>query len=840
MKLHVSLLVLSVVLLVFAACGGELAPTPTPNASPVLPTPMPLTPVAPTPTATPTLTPTPTATVIQTATPAPRSLEQRLNRLAEQLEQRRKILHIPGMAIAVVKDDEVILVRGFGVADLENETPVTPETIFAIGSITKSFTATLVGMLVDEGEMGWDDPVTEHIPYFTLNVDSDDGNAQVTIRDMLSHRTGFTRMEVLIADLDGTVPREEVLLAATKAEPWVGLREKWYYNNVMYTAAGVAAGNAVGTDWDALVAERIFEPLGMSSSNTSVSESQTDPRLSLGYIWDEDLKVHKHQPMWVADNIGPAGAINSNVLDMAQWVRFQLGRGAYDGDRLLGETQHRETWTSQIEIDGGVHYGLGWMLREWHGQPLIEHGGVVDGFGSQMALWPESNLGFVLLTNVWSTPLQRESINMVWDALLGEPEAESDAIDYRPYLGMYVANFGPFNDVEFTVLVQNDRMAIDVPGETVFELKHPDEEGMWYFAVSGAIAVSFERNDTGDFTMLKWHQSGLTFKLPRVGVEVPVEIPLLEIPLDELQKYLGSYLSENVDVKVVIQNNRLAIDVPGERVFELYPPDEEGKWFFRAFDGMAVEFNESDAGVESMTRYEAGQEFNMPRLEVASDPLPTVDDILALRATDSWKVAREEIGTYLMTGTIWVPQSGVEGTLSTYVSGADRMRSDADFGKFGTTRSAVNGDRAWSEVFGRFEELHGKRLEQAMEISDDWRDYFDSIRVLNTGELDGRKVYLLKLRRGALPPATFYVDADTGDLLKSETIVLARGGISIPVVILYEDYREIHGIRIPFRVVARNDSPNPGRTVIQYDTIEANVEVNDDIFTLSPPPGDQG
>ena len=219
MKLHISLLVLSVVLLVSVACAGEPAPTPTPalamppsptalamttptltatptatqvppipagptpnatltltptptvtvitTATQVLPTPVPATPVAPTSTATPTLSPPTTATVVQTVPPAPGSLEQRLDRLAEQLEQRREDLHIPGMAIAVVKDDEVILVRGFGLADLENETPVTPETIFGIGSITKSFTATLVGMLVDEGEMGWDDPATEHIPYFT-------------------------------------------------------------------------------------------------------------------------------------------------------------------------------------------------------------------------------------------------------------------------------------------------------------------------------------------------------------------------------------------------------------------------------------------------------------------------------------------------------------------------------------------------------------------------------------------------------------------------------------------------------------------------------------------------
>ena len=109
----------------------------------------------------------------------------------------------------------------------------------------------------------------------------------------------------------------------------------------MYLAAGVAAGNAAPTDWDTLLAERIFEPLGMTSANSSCAQSQADPRLSLGYIWDEDLKVHKHLPTWAFDNIRPAGAITSNVRDMAQWVRFQLGFGAYDSDRLLSETSTR-------------------------------------------------------------------------------------------------------------------------------------------------------------------------------------------------------------------------------------------------------------------------------------------------------------------------------------------------------------------------------------------------------------------------------------------------------------------------------------------------------------------
>ena len=242
----------------------SLAPTTTPVVAPVTPTAVPpITTVAPSePAATPPQ-PGPTLTVspvplAPTATPDAVSvdLQQRLDRLTHQLEERRQQLHIPGMAIAVVKDDEVILARGFGLADIENETPVTPETIFAIGSATKAFTGAPVGMLVDDGKMDWDDPVTEHIPYFTLNIDSEDENAQVTIRDLLSHRTGFPRMGILIAS--GNVSREDVLRAATGAEPWVGLREKWYYSSVMYLAAGVAAANAASTDWDSLVTERIL------------------------------------------------------------------------------------------------------------------------------------------------------------------------------------------------------------------------------------------------------------------------------------------------------------------------------------------------------------------------------------------------------------------------------------------------------------------------------------------------------------------------------------------------------------------------------------------------------
>jgi len=761
-------------------------------------------------------------------------LQQKLDLLVEQLEQQRQTLHVPGMAIAIVKDDEVLLTHGFGIANVEKETPVTPETIFAIGSSTKAFTSTLVGMLVDEGKMGWDDPVTKYLPYFQMDVESDNESDEPTLCDVLSHRTGFTRMGLLIAS--GQIPREEALLDATKAEPYVPFREKFYYSNVMYMSAGVAAGKADGTDWDTLVTERIFEPLDMDSTTTSVTQAEKDSRLAAGYLWDEDLQAYEYKPMRNVDNIGPSGAINSNVLDIAQWLRLQLNSGEYEGRRLISEENLRETWTTQIDITENVGYGMGWMIREWEGQPVIEHGGNVDGFSAQVAMLPESNLGFVLLTNASASPLPPLAINIVWDTLLGEEPADAGTTeDYELYVGEYIANFGQFKDTVFTVLVQNDRLAVDVPGQQVFELKEPDEEGKWYFVISNEIAVSFESDENDNVISMKMYQAGMTFDLPKEGVEIAPEIPL-----DELQKYLGSYRSEELQmtVEVLIQNNRLAVDVPGQMVYELYPPDEEGMWVFHVTPDISVRFNETLTGqVDSLTMYQAGTEFIMPQIE--SKRLPTVAEIMALRDAEGNEVTLEAMGNYRIDSTIYSVQSGVRGTVSIYVAGPDKYRVDADYGKYGYSCTMLNGDRAWIESsFGPFKELRGQLLAQAKRghpyvMTSDWRDYFDSIKVVRADILDDKEVYVVELQAGDLPTMTVFVDAITGDVLLSEIISIQEGGIGIPVTTRSEDFREVYGIRVPSRSISSNEQT--GRTIVEDERIETNIQLDDDFFILTPP-----
>ncbi|MDJ0837560.1 MAG: serine hydrolase [Acidobacteriota bacterium] len=767
-----------------------------------------------------------------------------LEKLSAELEAKRKELHIPGMAIAVVKDDAIVFARGFGVSDVEKQTPVTTETIFAIGSTTKAFTTALVGMMVEEDKMDWDDPVTNYLPELKFPVDGKADDERVTIRDMLCHRTGFARMGLLWAN--GKTGREEILADSVKAEPYASFREKFYYNNVMYMAAGVAAGKAAGSDWDQLLEERIFLPLGMRDATTSFETVQRNPRLSKGYIWDEHEEDFVRMPMRNLANIGPAGSINANVLDMAQWIRFQLGKGAYSGRRLMAEEHLLETWKPQIAITDDVDYGLGWMLQTWNGQAVMQHGGNIDGFGAMVALLPDSNMGFVLLTNVTATPLQQMSVNMVWDHLAGEGAEPEPAVaeagteaetDFEPYLGEYIANFATFREATITVLEKNGKLAVDVPGQMAYELKPPNEEGKWYFALTDTISVMFENKKDGKYNMLRMQQGGANFEIPRKGV--PIEP---EIEESALLKYTGTYRSERLgNIKVLIQNGRLALDVPGQMVFELHLPDEEGKRRFRIIDRAAVRFDEDDDGrVVSMTSFE-GQNAprTLPRVEAEEDRVPTLAEIHALRKTEQRAAALAEMGGYRIDGTVSFPQAGVTGKTVIFGDGLARYSLKHDFGKYGHTETVVTPEKgATNSSFSPYLSLGGKMLEQGRKshpllLFSDWSELYTEVKVLGNRKLNDKQTHLLSLKGGDTMASILYLDPETGDVLKQETTAYLAGMGELPVVNHFEDFREVNGLRIPFRTISENEQN--GKTVIQYEKLEAGVKLKRKQFAVKKP-----
>ena len=764
-----------------------------------------------------------------TATP---TLAERLDRLATEVERNRIDLHVPGVALAIVRGDEVIFARGFGLADVSKKTPVTPRTSFFIGSTTKAFTATLIGMLVDEGRMRWDDPVENYLPQFKLAVQSKDPNDRATLRDVLSHRTGFTRMFLL--DMNTGMSSEEILRRATSAEAFAPFRQRFLYNNEHYVAAGLAAAAAAGSSWDALVKARILTPLGMTATRTT-RDAWSDPRTARAYWWDEVRKELKPQTLETQginiDGLAPAGAISSTALDMASWIRFLLRQGVNDGKALISPASLTATWTPQIPIGGNVSYGMGWMVRDWHGQRFIEHGGSLTGFSSEVGLLPGSNLGFVVLTNTLSA-LPSIAMQLVPQYLLGElPPVTKGRRDLKPYVGRYIANFATFSNEIFTISERNGRLVIDIPSRLESALHPAGADGRWPLVMTDQLAISFDRDKKGRVVGLRLHEAGAEFEVPREGVVVAPEIPLAE-----LQKYVGRYRDATGarEFTTLIQNQRLAVRLPNDASLDLRPPDATGRRATRASAELAFAFEESPTGgVTAMNFYRPG---NLPvmRLTPASDPLPTVAEIMKLRRIASAMA----IGTTRSTGRVRFAQSGVDGRFVSVAAGDNRLRIDIDLDRFGQIQTVLNNRRGWRAVTGgALTELAGKELRQALlghpsVLHGDWRKHYDAVRVLRAGQLEGRKIYVVQLESAGLAPTLVSVDAETGDVLQDLRTLVATGVGAIPVTTTYSDYRDVGGRRVPYRSVETTEQT--GRTIYEVERVEIGVELNPDVFTLQP------
>ncbi len=767
-------------------------------------------------------------------------LEQRLATLAERLEEARVKAHVPGMSIAVVENDRIVWARGFGLADVAARRPAYEGTIYGIGSTTKAFTAALVGMLIDEGKASWDDPVTEYLPYFDLEVRSDDPDAECSLRDLLSHRHGFARMSILWLNPD--LSREDLLRTAAGAEPWDDFRAAFHYCNVTYLAAGMAAGVAAGSSWDELIEGRLLEPLGMTATTTSVREAREDLRLARGYGWNEVDEEHVPLELMRTDNIGPAGSMSSNVLDMAQWLRLQLGRGEIDGKRLLSTERILETWEPQVRMDARVAYGLGWMLRDHDGRRVVEHGGNVDGFSAEVAFMPDEGLGYVLLMNLSGSRLQQGSLELVFDTLLeestdGTAVAVGQEVELDDYPGLYVANFGPFRDDEFEIRIDDDRLALDIPGQQSSDLEHPDADGMWLSTVSRRVAVSFQRDDGGAVVGLTVHQGEFHFEVPRKGIEVQPEVPV-----ETLEKYVGTYVRAEggKHVKLFVERGRLTMEDKGNHL-AFHTPGPDGHAPLRARTDQGATF-EVDAGgnVDSFIYHGNAGDKLFTRLSASE--LPSLEDVLALRRTEARIAAMVASGGVELSGKVWVAQSGVRGSATVYLQGTDKYANHLDFGRFGRIDVVADGDQAWSYTpLHGFDVLKGDELIQALleqpgAVEGDWRERFDSVEVVRNDSVDGRPVHVVRLEKGHLPSRTYWIDAESGDLVRVNRIAI-EDSARIPVMTTFSEFEEHDGLRRAMRVEIEN--PASGRTVLTFEKIASRLELHDEVFTIVNPDPDE-
>lgn len=343
--------------------------------------------------------------------------------------------NVAGFAIAVVHDGRLAFAKAYGVREVGKPEPVDTQTIFAIASTTKAITAAALGMLVDEGKVRWDDPVTKHLPGFQMADPY--VTREVTVRDLLTHRAGLPNADYLWTAGDNS--RDEVVRRVRFIQPAYSLRAGYSYHNVMYTVAGEVVEAASGMSWDDFVRTRIFEPLGMSRSVTTLAAAEgRDNRAAPHWPAGDTLRVISNS---LADGIGPAGSAWSSVADMSRWVKFLLDTGRVNDRPLLRPQTWAELFRPHTILPGGGQgspivrltrphfrtYGLGWFQQDYQGRQVDFHTGSLNGMIAMNGLIREAGLGVYMLGNTDHAELRHALMYKVFDLFLGLPARDWSA-----------------------------------------------------------------------------------------------------------------------------------------------------------------------------------------------------------------------------------------------------------------------------------------------------------------------------------------------------------------------------------------------------------------------------
>lgn len=334
---------------------------------------------------------------------------------------------VPGLALAVIRDGEIVLARGYGVRELGKNAPVNENTVFSIASCTKSFTAAMLGKLVDQNKLRWDDFISHHLPELTAFGEA--GRPEPSLRHALQHRTGLPSSNMLWRS--GVFTADEILNRILRLTPLALPGEKFIYNNVMYLAAARAAERASGWKWNDFIQAEFFEPLEMRSTLPDNAQLASLQNVAVPHATvDGQVMVAER---YCPNVIAPAGAIHSTAADMARWLVLHLQRGRFAGRPVLsaeridemhrpiepGPAESRPTGVPRAPIH---RYGLGWFVNDHAEKRVVEHSGVQNGFVSWMAMIPQTRMGVVILSNHHRSGINSALRSWVFDRLLGRPE----------------------------------------------------------------------------------------------------------------------------------------------------------------------------------------------------------------------------------------------------------------------------------------------------------------------------------------------------------------------------------------------------------------------------------
>lgn len=555
-----------------------------------------------------------------------------IDTLMERILKERKGA---GFAVAVVNQNKIIYAKGFGYRDYEKKLPVTPNTLFAIGSCSKAFTSLLIGQLQKEGKLEYDKPVREYLP--ELKFFNNDLNNAVTLRDMMCHRTGLPRHDYSWY-LFNTNSRDSMLQRIQYQEPTAPLRQRWQYNNFMFLAQGVVAEKMTGQTWEENIKKKIFVPLGMSNSNVSIPELVKSTEPSLGYTVYKD-SIIKKLDYYNINAMSPAGSINSSVNEMAKWVMCWINGGKVNGKEIFPATYMKEAMSSQMVVSPQLPtqqrqdvfmgtYGFGWSMASYRGHYRVEHGGNIDGFSASTCFFPTDSIGIIVLANQNASAITSLVRNSIADRLLkvkpidwlGERMAadakakkaakedtakaeSSQKKNTKPshapgeYEGLY--NHPGYGTAE--VVAKGDSLFL-LTAEKKLWLRHYHYDVFQTFFVDAKdgvdttetdpFKIQFAMNEAGDITKIL-----MQFEDELKPLEFSRKPKPKEISKEDLKKYEGSFeLAPGVDAKFYIKGEKtLYAFIEGQPEYELVATDKN-TFVLKALSGYSVKFDENEKG----------------------------------------------------------------------------------------------------------------------------------------------------------------------------------------------------------------------------------------------------
>jgi len=533
-----------------------------------------------------------------------------------------------GFAVAVVEKDKVIYAGGFGVKDIDTQQPVTPHTLFAIGSCTKAFTAALVGQLVAGGKFTYDEPVRNYLP--ELQFYNNDMNNLISIRDMMSHKTGLPRHD-LSWYFNPSANRDSMLMRIRYMEPTCRPKEKYQYNNFMFFAQGVVTEKFFGQSWEKTLSEKILGPLEMTRSNSPYDAVKNDTDIASPHTYKNDSTLQK-VPHYNIAVMGPAGGIYSSVLEMANWVQAWIYGGKFKGQQVIPPLHYKEAISSQTpnapgipdsahtDISGG-NYGFGWSLLNYRGHYRVEHGGAIDGFIASATFFPTDSIGIVVLSNQSSRQIPNIVRCIISDRMLrlSRFDWNAEALDRRRLeqeaaAGAKASATDPRHDSRMQHAAADYAGLYTHPAYGTYELyvrndsifMHTKSKDLWLQNWHYEIFRAYEAEpgkpvDTTNKSpfVFRFNTSvaGDVESMNAYGFESPaIELVFKKVPKPkaltkaELAAYTGEYnLGGNVSAKVYMEDDTLLVEVPGQPPYELIYTGND-KFVFRTLSNYALQF----------------------------------------------------------------------------------------------------------------------------------------------------------------------------------------------------------------------------------------------------------